>query len=278
MKRLGKRVTCFALSVLMVLSVMMAVPQRAEAATKPTLSTSTMKVNRKKATKGQTITYTFKISKCSRADLCLYSSTNGKWQSFQVPLKKKGSTFTAKLKVSNAIAPGTLKVMSIQAYYGEYYSNLLLFSAPDYCMKGEKKTNFKSLNVKITGTKGDYTAPSIKTSSFKVSKTKVKQYGAIKVSVKATDSMAGVETLMVGLKTPRGFTSSFVLDNIKYKNGVISGYFYPDEKGTYKIRSIEVEDKVGNRAVVLDKRFKEEKDYYDTVKMTSLKKWDFTVK
>ena len=273
---MSKRLICLIVSALMVVSVMVAAPTRAEAATKPVLKTTEMKVSRKKATKGQTITYTFKITNCKSAELSLYNTSAG-WQMFQVPLTKKGSTFTAKVKVTNAFDPGTLKVMGVHTYYGSNW-NHLAFVAPDYYMKGDKKTNFKTLNVKITGTKGDHTPPAINASSFKISKTKVKQHDAVKVSVKVTDKMAGVKSLLLGVRTPSGFSTSYLLDNVRYKNGVMTGTFYADQKGVYKIRSIEVEDKVGNLGCVLDTRFKKDKAMYESVKMASLKKWDITVK
>ena len=254
-----------------------ATPQQALA--KIAIKASSLKVSKKTVKKNKKLTFTMTITG-NPADvrLNLQPKGTGSMQWIDVQLKKvSGNKYKGSIKVTNAWKKGKWIVGSVYCYDEQSGDGYMWYNKTLHVPKPEKSVNLNRGNFTVKGTKGDTKAPSVTVKSAKYGTANAD--GEFSVSMKATDNRAGVNFISLEYVTPQGESFYVQLDKKSGKKMTGKAYTYDQPAGTYKLKSIYVTDKVGNSKVLLDTRYKKERNKgYPGATVKSLKAGDFTLK
>ncbi|MBU3090152.1 hypothetical protein KPL42_16895 [Clostridium gasigenes] len=219
--------------------------------TPPKLDISSLKVDKKEATKGDTVKISFKATD----DI---SGIRGGWIEYITPITRTKQLVsisyneTIKLyegykSIDESTQAGEFKIDSI--YLDDEQNNGIRIYNINENSAADIKEDLSAGNFIVKGTSSDVTPPKLDITSLKVDKKEATKGDAVKVSFKATDDMAGIRGGWIEYITPITRTKQLVSISYNETTKLYEGYKFIDEStqaGEFEIDSIYLDDEQNN--------------------------------
>ena len=246
--------------------------------TAPELDLSSIKVNKKEATVGDTVKISLKVSD----DISGVNSVNLEYKIPETSNKKSiyakynsdTELYEANMYINENTQSGDWKVDYI--YLSDKNSNSKIIYNSNTNSYGSIKEDLSSCDFTVIGTKSDTTAPELDLSSIKVNKKEVTVGDTVKISLKVSDDISGVNTVNLEYKIPGTSSKKSIYAKYNLETELYEANMYIDENtqnGDWKVDYVYLSDKNLNSKII----YNSNTSSFGSIK-EDLSSLDFTVK
>ncbi|MBU3103139.1 Ig-like domain repeat protein [Clostridium gasigenes] len=219
--------------------------------TPPKLDISSLKVDKKEATKGDTVKISFKATDdMSGIDSVYIYCINPITRTEELVIMSYNETtklYEGDKSIDESTQVGEFKMKKI--YLCDKQGNDTWIYNINENPDGDIKEDLSAGNFIVKGTSSDVTPPKLDISSLKVDKKEATKGHTVKISFKATDDMSGIDSVYIYYIKPITRTEELVIMSYNETTKLYEGYKSIDENtqsGEFKIKSIYLCDKQGN--------------------------------
>ncbi|MBU3133138.1 hypothetical protein KPL40_11820 [Clostridium gasigenes] len=219
--------------------------------TPPKLDISSLKVDKKEATKGDTVKISFKATDdMSGIDSVYIYYIKPITRTEELVIMSYNETtklYEGDKSIDESTQAGEFKIKSI--YLGDKQGNYTWIYNINENSYGYIKEELSAGNFIVKGTSSDVTPPKLDISSLKVDKKEATKGDTVNISFKATDDMSAISTVWIYYINPITRTEELVIMSYNETTKLYEGYKSIDEStqvGEFKMKKIYLCDKQGN--------------------------------
>lgn len=191
----------------------------------------------------------------------LYRSPSTQFYAVPLKYKKSSGRWVGNFKAKDGMQKGLWKIWSIRVDYSDGYEGggYSYYNRRGFANLSGSGGDLSKGNIRVRGTKGDYSKPEIQWDTLSVSKSSVtEKSGKITYRLKVTDK-SGVRRVAIELAESHTGERPLVIDSeMEMKYNKKTGCYeltVRRPKGTYFMNRIYVEDVFGNSATYFNKEF-----------------------